>query len=186
MGVAAPAIAAISALATVGSAITGVVGAEQSASAQAAAANYQAQIAANNAIVQQQNAAAATQTGEAQASAQAMKARQQAGAIKAGEAASGVVVDSGSAADVQTSQAELSDLDALTIRSNYARSAYGYEVAATGQTAQSQLDIAAADNASAAGGINATTSLLSGATSLGTQYARWQQAAGTTTQASFF
>jgi len=166
----------VSAVAAVGGAAVGAVGAEKSAEASKAAANYQAQVASNNAIIQQQNATQAQQKGEADAAAQAMATRQQAGKIKAAEAASGVDVNSPSSLDVQSSAAQLGELDALTIRSNYSRSVYGYETAANSQTAQSQLDVMAGKNASTAGNIGAATSLLSGATSLGTQYLSWQKA----------
>ncbi len=52
------------------------------------------------------------------------------GSQRAGFAAQGVDVGSGSAADVQADAAYLGELDALTIRNNAAREAWGYEVEA--------------------------------------------------------
>lgn len=52
------------------------------------------------------------------------------GSQRAGFAAQGVDVGSGSAVDVQADAAYLGELDALTIRNNAAREAWGYEVEA--------------------------------------------------------
>ncbi len=52
------------------------------------------------------------------------------GSQRAGFAAQGVDVGQGSAVDVQADAAYLGELDALTIRNNAAREAWGYEVEA--------------------------------------------------------
>lgn len=158
--------------------VTGAIGAEQSAAAQQQALNYQAQVAANNAKIAQNSAQMATAAGEQQAATSGLKTRANVGAIVASQAAGNVDVNSGSALDVRSSAAELGQLDALTIRSNAAKTAYGYETQAAGDTAQSTLDIASGQNASNAGGINAFSSLLGGASGAGSQYAQWSRLAG--------
>ncbi len=55
------------------------------------------------------------------------------GTQKAGYAGQGVEVGSGSALDVQKDTAYQGELDALTLRTNAAREAWGYDVAAKGQ-----------------------------------------------------
>lgn len=142
-------------------------GAKQQAKAQAGAYDYQAQVAANNAKVAQQNATFAGEIGESNAERQEMRTRATVGAIKAGQGASGVDINSGSAADVRASAGELGALDALTIRSNAARQAYGYQTTATSATAQSGLDKYAAENARKGADIGFMGSLLGGAASAG-------------------
>lgn len=155
-------------------------GAIQSSEAQSASLKYQAQVAANNAIIANQNAAQTTQSGEALSSAQAMKTRQNAGAIVAAQSASGVDLSSPSSVDVRSSAAQLGELDALTIRSNTARQAYGYETQASSDIGQQGADVAGAQNAQVAGGINATASLLSGVSGAASKYAQWSQTGGST------
>lgn len=60
------------------------------------------------------------------------------GAIKAAEAAGNVDVNSGSAVDVQSSAAALGELNAITIRGNAAKEAYGYETQSTSFENQAQ------------------------------------------------
>jgi coproporphyrinogen III oxidase-like Fe-S oxidoreductase len=107
------------------------IGAYQEATAENQSNAYNAQIARNNQAIMEQNA----QVEEARA-AQAVAAgqleektfRQRADLVKgeqrAGFAASGVLVDSGSALDVAVDTAELTELDALTIRHNTALQEY--------------------------------------------------------------
>lgn len=139
---------------------------------------YQAQVAANNAKIAQQNAEQEIQTGETQVGIQGMKNRATLGATKAGQAASGVDVNSGSSVAVRAGESEVGALDAATIRSNAARKAYGFQVGAASDLAQSQLDIAGGKQASAAGSTAAIGSLLSGASSVGGKFAGWLNANG--------
>lgn len=141
-------------------------GAVQSANAQEAAGKYQAQVATNNAKIQEQNAQATEQAGAVAEQAQGLKTAQQAGAIKAAVAANGLEGDTGSAKDLSSSVQKLGMTDLLTVRNNFARTAYGQRGGEMASLAQSQLDRAGAANAGAAGGINAATSLLSGASSV--------------------
>lgn len=159
------------------SAVVGALGASQSAKAQSEASNYNAQIASENQQVATQNATLATQAGEQQAAMSGQKTRAEVGAIKANEAAANIDVNSGSAVDVRSSAAQLGELDAINIRSNAAREAYGYQTQATGFGAQSQLDQFTAQNASAAGDVSAAATFLSGAGSAGLNWARYQMQA---------
>lgn len=60
-----------------------------------------------------------------------MQTRGLIGAQRAGYAAQGVELDEGTAKAVQTQSAGMGELDALTIRNNAAREAWGYRVGAT-------------------------------------------------------
>ncbi len=179
--------AALPSLATAGTALSavsagvGALGQLQSARAASNSANYNAQVAANNAKLQTQNAALAGAEGEANAGNAAMRTRAEVGSIKTAQAASGVDVNSGSAVDVRSSASELGELNALTIRSNAAKQAYGFQTAATSDTAQSQLDKAQASYASEAGDIGAANTFLGGESNAALNYAKFRSSNGLNT-----
>lgn len=154
------------------------LGSIQQGKAAAASANYNAQMAANNAAIQRQNSSFAAQEGTANTEAASMKARAEYGAIKANQGASGVDVGSGSSVDVRSSARELGQLNALTVRSNAARQAYGYQTAAMNDEAQSGLDKSQAANASTAGYIGAGSTLLGGIGSTASNYATFKNKGG--------
>jgi membrane protein involved in colicin uptake len=149
-------------------------GAYEGGQATAASANYQAQVAANNAKIAQENAQMEAASGASKEAAQGMKTAATAATAKAAQGASGIDVNTGSAANVRQAIGKLGALDALTIRSNTARSVYGYEVAATSDTAQSQLLEMQASQAQSAGDISALGTFLSGASSVGAKFAPLQ------------
>jgi hypothetical protein len=177
-------IGATSILADVGMAasalggVTGAIGAERSAAATGAMASYQAQVAAQNATLASQNAALAGAAGEAQVEQAGLKTKGQVGAIKAAQAASNIDVNTGSALDVRSSAAELGELNALTIRSNAAKTAYGYQTQQLQFTGQQQAYEAEAAQAPTTGALGAAASLLSGAAGVSSQYAQWQRVNG--------
>jgi len=146
------------------------VGAIVKSQGEASTANAQSQIARNAAITQRQNADYATAVGDQQADIQGLKNRDLLGTQKATQAASGIDVNMGSAVDVRSSTSKLGMLDALTIRSNAARQAYGHELEAANETAQSKLYRAKAKSATWSGIISAGGSLLSGAAGYANAY----------------
>lgn len=160
MGAALPAV-------TAASMVSSAAGSIAQGRATSASDKYNAQIAQNNAIIAQQNAAFEGEQGAANAGIEQQKTRAQVGDIKASQAANGINVNTGSAVDVRAGAAELGKLDAITIRSNAARAAYGYQTQAASDSAQAQLDRAKAKNASTAGYINAGTTLLNQGASAG-------------------
>jgi len=127
-------------------------------------------VARNNAMIARQNAVWTEQSGVAKETAQGMKTAATVGGIKASQGASGIDVNTGSAATVRQAAAKLGALDALTIRSNTAREAYGYEVAATSDTAQAGLLEMEAKQAKTAGDVDALGTFLTGASSVGFKY----------------
>lgn len=155
--------------------VVGGLGKIMGGEAAADAANYRAQVAENNAIIARYNAESAAQTGELDVGRQGMRARANMGAIRAGMGASGVSVNSGSYADVQSAAAELAELDALTIRSDAARKAYGYTIEEKSQKAQADLYRAEGENARRAGLIGGFGSMLSSAGSVLSQGWKGQQ-----------
>lgn len=135
--------------------------------------DYQASIAQLNQQIDLQNAEFSRQTGEQQALQSGMKSAQQLGQIKVAQAASGFDVRSGSNAQVQASQKQIAMMDQNQIRSNAAKTAYGFQEQATMAGAQADVYKAAGSNAMTAGIIGAGSSILGGAASVSNE---WLQA----------
>lgn len=128
----APAMMAVS---TVISAV-GTVAAGQASASQAA---YQAQVARNNEIIAQRNAADALKRGDVEEDKVRQRSASVLGQQRAQLAGQGSVLDEGSPLDFQMDTAGLAELDAVTVRSNYAREAYGHEVQGMNYAAQAAL-----------------------------------------------
>ena len=166
-------------------AVIGAVGAATTAAgtlatgqSTAAADAYQAQVAANNAKLAQQQGKLDIQSGEIAAVDQGLKTKAAVGTEKAQQGASGIDVNTGSAPAVRAGTAETGMLDALTIRSNAAKKAYADEVTAQSDTAQGVLDTFAGQSAQTGADIGAAGTLLSGASTVGGNYAKLQNAIG--------
>lgn len=130
-----------------------------------AAANadiFNANVAAQNAAIATQKQNWAGELGDQNASISQMKTAAKVGSIKANQGASGVTIGEGSNADVVDSAREVGMLDAMTIRSNAAREAYGYSTQAYSDKAQEALDRYAAKNAVESSKIGAATTILGG------------------------
>lgn len=153
--------------------VLGAIGAKQQAGAQADVYSYQAGMARLNAQIARQNQNYATTTGELQAAESGMATRAQIGTTRARLGASGLAVNTGSAADVITSEGMIGDINQAVIRQNAARVAYGYKVEEAQDITQAGLYDASAKNVKTAGNINAMASLISGATGVST---KWLQA----------
>jgi len=153
----------ITAILTAASVGMQALGSIQQGKAAAASAKYNAQVQQNNAEIARRNAQMAIEKGNAAASAEQQKTRANVGAIKAAQAASGVDVGSESAVDVRSSAAELGMLNTISIRSNAAREAYGYQTRELDALSQSQLDTAQGKSAKQAGYMDAGGTILGGA-----------------------
>lgn len=175
MGAALPAVALATGIAGAG---VSAIGAISSGQAQAANANYQAQVAKNNATIAGQNAEYATQAGAVKAESTSLQARDQEAKVRVGLAASGIDVNSGSAADVETTQRETGSLSTQTVVDNAALQAYGYRTTGTSFTAEAGLDTAVAAQAPGAALLTGGGGLLSNISSVGNSYAKLQQQAG--------
>ncbi|MFJ3117821.1 hypothetical protein ACIPI6_14900 [Pseudomonas protegens] len=130
------------------------------ASALLSAQQSQAQGAAT-AAASEQNAAYANKAaddaiarGSFESDQQRLQTRAAIGSQRAGFAANGVDVNSGSAANIQDDTAALGELDALTIRNNAAREAWGYRT-------QAEQNLLAAKNAKSSARAGMFGSLLS-------------------------
>ena len=140
------------------------------------AASYQAAVAANNQIIANQNAQYAIQAGQQQAEAVSLKGAAQIAKVKAGLAANNIDVNTGSAKNVEVSQAETSQLDTETVLNNAELQAYGYRSQATNFTAQAGLEQTQAEEAPIGAGLAAGGGLLSSASSVGTNWIKLQSA----------
>lgn len=107
------------------------VGSANSASAQQAGLNYQADVAANNAQIAEWQAQDAIRQGQDQEQSSRMQYAATKSSQRAALAANGVALDEGSAVDVLTSTDYLNEMDASTIQANAARSAWGYRTQGT-------------------------------------------------------
>lgn len=150
------------------------VGQYQSGQATQAADAYKSQVALNNADIAKRNATMDIQSGEVAAVNQGLKTRSKVGFEKAQQGASGIDVNTGSAPAVRAGTEQVGMLDALTTRSNAAKKAYGSQVEAVSDTAQSQLDTMAGDQAATAGEIGAAGTMLSTASTVVGNYANYQ------------
>ena len=138
----------------------GVTGALQQGYANAQADKYNAALATMNSVQAARNASMAAEAGSSQAGIQSMKARAEVGSIKTNQAAGNVDVNSGSAVDTRVSADELGKLDALQIRSNATKEAYGYQVQSTNFKNEASLDKFAASHELTAGWLNSASTLI--------------------------
>jgi len=157
-------------IAVAGSLMSAAGQAQQGAAAQSSA-NFNAQVAQNNAIIARQQAGTARDIGKVEAAQVGLKARQLAGLQRASLAGNGVLVGSGSAADIVGDTTLQSRVDTQTIRENAARKTMGFLQQGSNFDAQSGLLIATGSNAASAANMQATGTLLSGA---GTVAGKWQ------------
>lgn len=142
--------------------------AKDAGKAQRAAAESEAGLADYNASIAELQATDALQRGDEQANRFRMGVRGMIGSQRAGLAASNVDVGFGSALDVQSDAAYLGELDALTIKTNAAREAWGYKV--QGQDLRKRAEIARKEGVylEKAGGQAATSAYIGAAGTLAT------------------
>ena len=171
------AIAGVTEGATGAGSLLSAFGSLSSGSANQSMYNYQSGIANLNQQIDLQNATFATQQGEQQAQQAGLKQATQMGQIKVSQASSGFDVNSGYNKQVQDSQRHLNQLDTDVIRSNAARTAYGYTEQATVAGAQAQLYSQAGANAMSAGEIGAASSILGGVSSVSSEWLKYNQVA---------
>lgn len=127
---------AVAAIPFIAMGASALMSAQQSQAQGAASAEASLQ----NAQFANQAADDAVARGEFESDQQRLQTRAAIGSQRAGFAANGVDVNSGSAAEIQDDTAALGELDALTIRNNAAREAWGYRT-------QAQQNVLAASTA---------------------------------------
>lgn len=161
--------------ASVVSGVVGAGGAIMQGQAQAKQAKYQSAVERNNAKIAGWQADDATKRGQIEEQRQRLATARLRGAQRAGMAANGVEIDSGSPLDILMDTQQLGELDALTIRSNAEREAYGFRSQQGNLMAQAGLTQMAGRNAQTAGYISAGSTLLSSAATTGDRYATYKR-----------
>jgi len=150
--------------------VTSAVGNWFGGESQGAMYDYRAGIALMNKQIAEQNANYAINAGEIKAEQAGMKARYEIGQQIAGGGASGLDVRSGSKAAVTAGMYKVAQQDLGIIRTNAAKEAYGYEVEAASDQAESELDKYAAKTSRTSGQIAAIGSLLGAAGSVSSKW----------------
>ena len=125
-------LAAIAVSAQAAGAVTGGLAA-------GAEASYKGQVASNNARIAAQNQAFAAAAGSSQVENAGLRARSQLSETRASFAANNLDVNTGSPADVQTSQRIIGAKDVSTVASDAARQVYGYGAEEANYAAQAKL-----------------------------------------------
>lgn len=97
-----------------------------------------------NAEMADLNAVDATYRGDRKANEIKRNARRIKGAQRSGFASQGVLVDSGSAADITSDTQDLSEQDILTVKNNAWREAFGFRTQASNYRIQGRMAMAAA------------------------------------------
>lgn len=116
-----------------------VAAAGVSAYGQVRQSNYQAKLDEQNAKLQEDAAAIAANRGGQDAGIQRMKGSQLEASARAEAGATGIDLQSGSTLDVLADSRMMNELDALTIKNNAAREAWGYKTTAVQNRAQAEL-----------------------------------------------
>jgi len=106
----------------------------------------QGQIDSNNAQIAEWQAAQAETAGAQQEQNARLRGAQVAGGQRAEMAANGIDLGSGSATDVLASTKLVNEIDALTIRDNATRTAWGYRTQGTNFTNDANMSASAADS----------------------------------------
>jgi len=149
-------------------------GQNQQAKAAAGQANYQAAVDRNNKIISDRQAEDAIKRGQADEQEHRRKVSQVKGSQRVAFASKGIDLGSDVVIDTLSDTAMLGELDALTIRNNAEREAYGYRVQGMNYGASAQNNALSAKNAKSAGRTGMFTTLLSGASTISGNYADYK------------
>lgn len=154
-------IASLSLAATVVGGVVQAYGQQQAGKAAQQEANYKAAIDRNNQIRAGYLADDARARGKIAEQNQRTRGALLISQMRAVLAGSGQVIDQGSAGDMVIDQSGVNELDALNVRTNAEREAYGFEAEAANFGAQSNLYKVSGANARSAGNVAAAGTILS-------------------------
>lgn len=151
----------------------GVYGSIQQGNAAKASAEYQAAVDRNNQQVAEWQTKDALDRGKEAERQQRLKVQSALGSQRAAMAANGVDLSSGSPLDILGDTTMYGEMDALTIRSNAEREAYGYRVQSQNFASNAQLSQMRGSSAQTAGMIGAGSTLLTGAGQVANTWAKF-------------
>jgi hypothetical protein len=166
--------ATLTLIATGLSTAVGVAGQFMHGQAASQQAKYQAAVANNNQIIAERAAKDAEARGDIAEDRQRRKLALIMGTQRNALAGQGTDLLSGSPLDIIGDTAEVGEMDALTIRNNSAREAYGYRVQGMNYAAEESLARSRSNNGLATA-LGAGQSLLSGASQFGTQWNQFKK-----------
>lgn len=152
--------------ASAGGTVMSAMGAQRQAQATSDAANYQAQVARNNQMVADWKSADDLARGAVAVQQRQTKTALQIASQRAAMGSTGGDVNSGSALDIVGDTAASGEFDALTIRNNAEREAYGDKVQAGNFGADAGLDTMRANSAASMEALGVGANLLAGASSV--------------------
>lgn len=147
----------------------------QQGKAQQAQYEYQAAVDRNNQQIAQWQAQDALDRGAEEERRRRVQTNQQIGTQRTQFASSGIDLGSENVIDTLSDTAMIGELDALTIRSNAEREAFGHEVQAQNFENSATANTTAGENARTTGTLNATSTILGGASTVSNQYDKWKQ-----------
>lgn len=160
-GISAGTLANIATGLQVAGAVNGVIGAYNQSKANKAAYEYQAAVQRNNAQIAEWQAQDAITRGQKAEQSQRLKVAQIKSSQRAGFAARGIALDEGSALNILNDTDYMGNLDALTLRDNAAKEAWGYRTQGANASNDAAMLTARANSESPMGA--AASSLLTGA-----------------------
>jgi hypothetical protein len=176
MAVIAAALPYIATAASIAGAGVAAYGAHESAVANQRAMQYQAAVAMNDQTIADQYATAEIQKGQVLEQEKRQETAQREGMIRAAAGGAGLDPNASNSSPLrlQSDTAMLGEQDALTIRNNAQRAAYGYQVQGLNYASQAQLDEMGASSASRAGALGEWSSIIGGASSVSDKWLRFR------------
>lgn len=158
------------AFSTAGSYLSGHAGAQ--------AAEYNAKMAAQNSNQSTMNANIVSEAGNQQTAEESFKARAAIGETLANQGAGNLDVNQGSPTDIRASEREIGMQDALTVRSNATKAAYGQQVQAVDEKAQSALDMYQAKTGEQAAVVGAANTFIGSVSDQASSFKKYQLMGG--------
>lgn len=146
----------------------------QQGKAQQAQFNYQAAVDRNNAIYADRAAEDAIKKGQEDERRQRLITRNKIADQRVALAENNIDLGSDSAFDLQSDEAMTGELEALTIRNNAEREAYGYRVQGDNYRSSAANNNIAGKNARSSANMGAVTTILGGASTVGANYIDFQ------------
>lgn len=140
--------------------------------------DVQQAIANSNAKISDLQARQTIEAGDVEASRLNLKTQAAIGATRARQGASGVAVNSGTNALVQNAEANAGAIDEMTIRSNAARKAWGYQTQSLQDTYQGKVASMTAKNQAEQTVLTNGLGAISGPLSIYANYSKWLRSLG--------
>lgn len=153
-----------------------ILGGLQQAGAQSAMYDYQAAVDRNNAEVARKQAEDARTRGQEEENRLRAKIRSTQADQTVAAAASGVDLGSDVLLDAQADAAYIGELDAMTIRENATNERWKYQVDEQNLLSSANANRASSKNAKTAGWIDAGSTILGGASTIGDRWAQYKKA----------